>query len=171
MKKFLIFLFIILSLTVFITANEKEIETSVSSVSFQFNQLSPITTKFSTSAADYEAKSIKMRKIGIAGIPLIVIGITLEIGGLALFALGYSEYLLSIMFGRPLALHYMIFYYAGLAASLVFDVMFLAGLVMTIVGFAVSAYYKKKAKKVSFNSFSDFDRDVIRCGFVLKMEY
>ncbi|MCK4798733.1 MAG: hypothetical protein KAT05_15255 [Spirochaetes bacterium] len=168
--KLLILLFFFLIPTIFINANEKGLAASDSFISFNFNQKTPIATRFSdTTNIDYKAKSLKMRRIGFAGIPLIVIGITFEIAGLVLFTIGYSEYLTSIVFNRILPIQYLIFYYGGIAAAMVFNIMFLGGLVMTIVGFAVSKYYEKKARNVSFNTFTDADKDIMRCGFVIRM--
>jgi hypothetical protein len=168
-----IFLIVIFSINLY--CNEKNVfDYNKTFFSFRLNQNTsefgcPDIVKFSDASEDYNAKSIKMRNVGIGGIVMLSLGLTFESASSVLFILGYVDYILAGMNFQAISMRSMVFFYVGLIGTAVFELVFLGGLAMTIAGFALSAYYKKKANKITINTFNDFDRENVRFGFLVRI--
>lgn len=179
-KIFLLFIFIILFNIAFsLNANEKSVNPvqDKSDLLFNFSNNSDNIINFKSSNMDYTKKRKGMFAVGGIGVGLMVSGFIMEVGGS--FAYLYILLAREPMF-EDLADNYGIdtvpasWYrdkYIALAIAGAGSLLFLGGLAMTIVGFALAKYYKNKVdnNKVSLNTFTEFENGIFETGFVLRL--
>lgn len=167
----------ILLVGVYVQANEKK---SVDQQTFSFSkQLESSFLDSSISqndltrfAASSERKARSFRNMGIAGAIVFGLSFVFLIVGIALFA--YAAFSVfgaafgTMSFAALISAGTTAVYlaYGGLALIAISQIMFWVGLPLMIVGFAVSAYHRKK---VSISIDADLDRGLIFSGISIKL--
>ncbi|HBD93676.1 MAG: hypothetical protein A2015_04255 [Spirochaetes bacterium GWF1_31_7] len=168
-KKVIISLFFVFSLS-FMFSNEI-VKADNLNFNFKIDNSSQITNFKSSNKNSNILKSKIMEGIGNIGIPFAGIGGTTTIGGLIIFGIFYSNYVLTMEKLSPDYITYdhylfMIIAVIGVSISIVGLILLFTGIVIMAVGYGVSKYFlHKEQKKVSLQPFISADENGFKSGF------